>query len=43
MKKLRLLLPFFLIAVALAQPEVQPSPALTLPLREGWRCSLPRK
>jgi len=36
MKKLRLLLPFFLIAVALAQPEVQPSPALTLPLREGW-------
>ena len=36
MKILRLLIPFFALAVATAQPSVQPAPALTLPLREGW-------
>src|SRR5271163_1101710 len=36
MKTLRLLIPFFLLAVAAAQPSFQPAPALTLPLREGW-------
>jgi exo-1,4-beta-D-glucosaminidase len=34
MKILRLLIPFF--AVAVAQPSFQPAPVLTLPLREGW-------
>ena len=36
MKILRLLIPFFSLAVAAAQPSFQPAPALTLPLREGW-------
>src|SRR5207253_2414262 len=36
MKTLRLLIPFFLLALATAQPSFQPAPALTLPLREGW-------
>jgi exo-1,4-beta-D-glucosaminidase len=36
MKLLRLLIPFFSFAVAVAQPSFQPAPALTLPLREGW-------
>ena len=36
MKILRLLIPFFLLAVAAAQPSFQPAPALTLPLHEGW-------
>jgi len=36
MKILRLLIPFFALAVAVAQPSFQPAPALTLPLREGW-------
>ncbi|HEX7423270.1 MAG TPA: glycoside hydrolase family 2 protein [Terriglobales bacterium] len=36
MKILRLLIPFFSLAVATAQPSFQPAPALTLPLREGW-------
>src|ERR1700730_17293380 len=36
MKILRLLIPFFSLAVAIAQPSFQPAPALTLPLREGW-------
>src|ERR1700730_3127673 len=33
---LRLLIPFFSLAVATAQPIFQPAPALTVPLREGW-------
>src|SRR5450631_570314 len=36
MKILRLLIPFFSLAVAVAQPSFQPAPALTLPLRAGW-------
>ena len=36
MKTLRLLLPFFALAVAAAQTSFAPAPALTLPLREGW-------
>src|SRR6266852_5752143 len=36
MKILRLLIPFFALAVAGTQPSFQPAPALTLPLREGW-------
>jgi len=36
MKIFRLLIPFFSLAVATAQPSFQPSPALTLPLRQGW-------
>ena len=36
MKILRLLIPFFALAVAVAQPSFQSAPALTLPLREGW-------
>jgi exo-1,4-beta-D-glucosaminidase len=36
MKMLRLLIPFFSLAFAAAQPSFQPAPALTLPLREGW-------
>src|SRR6202165_608374 len=36
MKILRLLIPFFSLAVPAAQPSFQPAPALTLPLREGW-------
>jgi exo-1,4-beta-D-glucosaminidase len=36
MKILRLLMPFFSLAVAAAQPNSQPAPDLTLPLREGW-------
>jgi len=36
MKILRLLIPFFSLAVAAAQPSFQPAPALTLPLRDGW-------
>jgi exo-1,4-beta-D-glucosaminidase len=36
MKIFRLLIPFFLFAVAAAQPSFQPGTALTLPLREGW-------
>jgi exo-1,4-beta-D-glucosaminidase len=33
---LRLLLPFFSLALAAAQPSFQPAPAPTLPLRDGW-------
>src|SRR4030088_2939642 len=33
---LRLLIPFFSLAVATAQPIFQPAPALPVPLREGW-------
>ena len=36
MKIMRLLIPFFLLAVAVAQPSFQTAPALTLPLRAGW-------
>jgi len=36
MKTLRLLIPFFLAAVAAAQTSFAPAPALTLPLRDGW-------
>ena len=36
MKIFRLLIPFFSLAVAVAQPSFQPAPALTLPLRERW-------
>ena len=36
MKILRLLVPFFSLAVAAAQSSFQPVPALKLPLREGW-------
>jgi exo-1,4-beta-D-glucosaminidase len=36
MKPLRLVIPFFLLAAAAAQSNVQPAPALTLPLRDGW-------
>jgi exo-1,4-beta-D-glucosaminidase len=36
MKILRLLIPFFSLAIAAAQPSVQPGTAQTLPLREGW-------
>jgi exo-1,4-beta-D-glucosaminidase len=36
MKTLRILLPFFSLAMAAAQSALQPAPALTLPLREGW-------
>ncbi|MGD0793469.1 MAG: sugar-binding domain-containing protein [Terriglobales bacterium] len=36
MKIFQLLIPFFSLAVATAQPSFQPAPALTLPLREGW-------
>ncbi len=36
MKTFRLLIPFFLLSAAAAQPSVQPATALTLPLREGW-------
>jgi exo-1,4-beta-D-glucosaminidase len=35
-KTLRLLLPFFSIVVAAAQPGLQPDSSLTLPLRDGW-------
>jgi exo-1,4-beta-D-glucosaminidase len=33
---LRLVLPFFSLALAAAQPSFQPAPAPTLPLRDGW-------
>ena len=36
MKILRLLIPFFSLAVAAAQTRFQPAPALTLPLHDGW-------
>ena len=36
MKTSWLLIPFFLLAAAAAQPSFQPAPSLTLPLREGW-------
>src|SRR5271155_4670071 len=36
MKMLRLLTPFFLLAIAAAQPSVQTASALTIPLRDGW-------
>jgi exo-1,4-beta-D-glucosaminidase len=36
MKIFRFLLPFFSFAIAAAQPSVQPTPVLTLPLRDGW-------
>src|SRR4030088_2934308 len=36
MKTLRLLIPFFSLAFATAQPSFQPAPALPVPLREGW-------
>jgi len=36
MKILRLLIPFFSLALASAQPSFQPAPALTLSLRDGW-------
>ncbi len=36
MKMFRLLIPFFSLAVATAQPSFQTAPASTLPLREGW-------
>src|SRR5229473_531705 len=36
MKIVRLLIPFFSVAVAAAQPSFQWAPTLTLPLREGW-------
>jgi exo-1,4-beta-D-glucosaminidase len=36
MKIFRLLIPFFSLAIAAAQPSFQPGTALTLPLREGW-------
>jgi exo-1,4-beta-D-glucosaminidase len=36
MKILRLLLPFFAVAVAAAQPSSQSAPSAVLPLREGW-------
>ena len=36
MKILRLLIPFFSLAAAAAQPSFQPTPALRLSLREGW-------
>jgi len=36
MKILRLLIPFFSLAVVAAQPSFQPAPAVTLSLREGW-------
>src|SRR5713101_8314369 len=36
MKILRLLIPFFSLAVAAAQTSFQPAPALTLPLHDGW-------
>ncbi len=35
-KIFRLLIPFFSLAVAAAQPTFQPAPALALPLHEGW-------
>src|SRR5208282_3239931 len=35
-KIFRLLIPFFSLSVAAAQPSLQPPAALTLPLREGW-------
>jgi exo-1,4-beta-D-glucosaminidase len=36
MKILRLLIPFFSLALAAAQPGSEPAPALTLSLRDGW-------
>ena len=36
MKILRLFIPAFALAVAVAQPSFQSTPALTLPLRQGW-------
>ena len=36
MKIFRLLIPFFSLAAATAQPSVQPSPAMTIPLHDGW-------
>jgi exo-1,4-beta-D-glucosaminidase len=36
MKIFRLVIPFFLLAVAVAQPSFQAAPALSLPLHEGW-------
>ena len=36
MKTLALLIPFFALAIAAAQPRFERTPALTLPLREGW-------
>ena len=36
MKTFRLLIPFFSLAVAAAQPSFQTASALTLPLHEGW-------
>src|ERR1700733_12744279 len=35
-KTLRILLPFFSLAIAAAQPGLQPDSSLTLPLRDGW-------
>ncbi len=36
MKMFRLLIPFFSLAVAAAQPSFQPAAPLTFPIREGW-------
>ncbi len=36
MKIFRLVIPFFSLAVAAAQPSLQTASALTFPLREGW-------
>jgi exo-1,4-beta-D-glucosaminidase len=36
MERFRLLIPFFLLAMAAAQPSIHPAPALTFPLHEGW-------
>ena len=36
MKVFRLVIPFFLLAVAVAQPSFQAALALSLPLHEGW-------
>src|SRR5580698_1145565 len=36
MKIFRLLLPFFWIAIAVAQPGLQPTSSATVPLRDGW-------
>ena len=35
MKTLRLLIPFFCLSIAVAQPSFQPAP-ITIPLHEGW-------
>jgi exo-1,4-beta-D-glucosaminidase len=36
MLRLRLLVPFFSLAAALAQPSLQPASAASFPLRDGW-------